>query len=127
MWPREIPIARMQQAGQRYLHRSIRRRWRPENTDPAEGHGTFYRVIVLDLDSDGDGVGDWAEKIAGYNPNNANTSGVPGENDLTVLSSAVATSGVVTVSATKYSATQPSDVVTPPVETGAILRTTACA
>ncbi len=82
--------------------------------------GTFYRVIVLDLDSDSDGVGDWAEKIAGYNPNNANTSGVPGGNDLTALTSAVATSGVVTVSAIKYSATQPPNAATPPVETGAI-------
>ncbi len=92
----------------------------PKTLTIPKAAGTFYRVIVLDLDSDGDGVGDWAEKVAGYNPNNANTGGVAGGNDLTALTSAVSGSGMVTVSAIKYSATQPPDALTPPVETGAI-------
>lgn len=86
----------------------------------AQSPGTYYRVVVQDLDTDGDGVSDWAETIAGYDPNSSNTSGVAGGNDHTALTAAVAASNVVTVTVTKPSATQPVDALTAPVETGSI-------
>lgn len=68
----------------------------------------FYRVRVDDADSDGDGVGDWAEKIAGFNPNDPTTDGNAA--DATALANALvsfSTPSVVTVTVTKPSATQP--------------------
>ncbi len=78
-----------------------------------KGSNKFFRVLVQDMDSDGDGASDWAEKVAGYNPNNALDGGA------SVLNAVLATSDVVTVSVTKPSATQPLTGFAP-VETGSI-------
>ena len=78
-----------------------------------KGSNKFFRVLVQDMDSDGDGASDWAEKVAGYNPNNALDGGAA------VLNAAIASSDVVTVSVTKASATQPLTGFAP-VETGSI-------
>lgn len=44
----------------------------------AAGTRMFYRLEVTDLDTDGDGVSDWAERESGLNPNVAeSTPGVP--------------------------------------------------
>jgi len=75
--------------------------------------GSFYRVEVSDHDSDGDNASDWAERIAGYNENNSADGGNA------VLSAAIATSDVVTVTVTRASATQPVGLAAP-VETGSI-------
>lgn len=91
----------------------------PKTLDvPRSGNNAFYRVLVQDLDSDGDNVSDWAETIAGYNKNNAQTNGLTG--DQAALTAAIATSNVVTITVTKSSATQPADPVTAAVETGSI-------
>ena len=37
-------------------------------TFPNGGPGTFYRVVVQDADTDGDGVSDWAENVVGLDP-----------------------------------------------------------
>ncbi len=79
---------------------------------------TYYRVRVSDVDTDNDHVSDWAEKVAGYNPNSAMTDGRTA--DLAAISSAAALINQVTVTVTKPIATQPSDAVTPPVETGSV-------
>ena len=78
-----------------------------------KGSNKFFRVLVQDVDSDGDGASDWAEKVAGYNPNNALDGGA------SVLNGAIASSDLVTVSVTKPSATQPLAGFAP-VETGSI-------
>lgn len=80
--------------------------------------GTFYRVIVDDKDTDADGMSDWSEKIAGYNPNAAMTDGRT--LDGTALSASVALLNQVTVTATKSNATQPADALTAPVEVGSV-------
>ncbi len=36
---------------------------------------TFYRVLVRDIDTDGDGVGDWAEMKLGLDPNSGQSNG----------------------------------------------------
>ena len=71
------------------------------------GSNVFYRVLVQDTDTDGDGVSDWAETITGFNPNTQNTNGST-TNDHTALLNDLAIENVVTISATKSSATQPS-------------------
>ncbi len=91
----------------------------PKTLTVTKAANTYYRVLVQDLDSDSDGVGDWAETVAGFDPNNSHTAGSP-NTDLVTLTSAVATSNIVTVEVTKYSATQPPDAVTPPIDTGKI-------
>ncbi len=44
----------------------------------------FFRIQVSDVDSDADGINDWAELLAGFNPNQAETS--TGTPDLVALS-----------------------------------------
>ena len=78
-----------------------------------KGTNNFFRVLVQDVDTDGDGASDWAETVAGYDRNNA-ADGV-------ILSGGVATSNnVVTVTVTKSNALQPPDASTAPIETGSI-------
>ncbi len=55
-------------------------------TAPASGGKGFFSVAVVDLDTDGDGLNDWAERqLAGFDPNVTDTfgGGVSG-NDLAV-------------------------------------------
>ncbi len=80
----------------------------------------FYRVQVLDIDTDNDQVSDWAERVAGNDPTTANTAGSTTD-DHTSLVAGVAGSNVVTVVATEVTATQPPDAATPPVDTGRIV------
>jgi uncharacterized protein (DUF1800 family) len=82
--------------------------------------GAFYRILVQDVDSDSDQVSNWAEKMAGYDPNNSHTAG-SSTADEAALMAGVTSSNVVTVVATEYTATQPPDAVTPPVDTGRIV------
>ena len=85
----------------------------PKTLTVTKGTNKFFRVLVQDIDSDGDGASDWAETVAGYNPNNGADGGV------TVLTNALASSDVVTVTVTNSSATQPLAGFAP-VETGSI-------
>lgn len=75
------------------------------------GVNVFYRVLVQDVDSDGDGVTDWAERTTGYNPNKASTDGTNG--DSAAITSALAAENTVTITTTKGTATQPVDSSTP--------------
>ena len=78
-----------------------------------KGTNLFFRVLVQDHDADNDGASDWAETVAGYDPENALDGGDA------VLSSVLATSDVVTVTVTKPNAIQPLAGLAP-VETGSI-------
>jgi uncharacterized protein (DUF1800 family) len=73
----------------------------------------FFRILVQDVDTDLDGVSDWAEITAGYDPNNAMDGGAA------VLEPAIASSDVVTVIVTKPNALQPLTGFSP-IETGSI-------
>ncbi len=65
---------------------------------PRGGSNTFYRVVVQDIDSDGDGVSDWAEVIANLNPNAAETN--TGVNDGTYVTAQLALPAEVNITAT---------------------------
>ena len=41
----------------------------PKTLTVAKGANKFFRVLVQDIDTDGDGVCDWAEVLSGLNPN----------------------------------------------------------
>ncbi len=60
----------------------------------------FFRVVVADVDSDGDGLTDWEEIAAGSNP--------AGGNDLAAVSAALENESVVTLSAMDAEATEPT-------------------
>jgi hypothetical protein len=78
-------------------------------TLPRPTSGTaFFRVIAADVDSDGDGLTDWEEIQAGFNPN--------GGDDLAALTAALESDPVVTISAPDAEATEPS--VAPAADSG---------
>ena len=83
---------------------------------PAPGQATFYRVLVEDLDTDGDGVSDWAEKVVGFDPNNTHSRGSV-QDDRTTLTAALAAENIVTITATEATATQPPDALTAATDT----------
>ena len=56
----------------------------------------FFRVLVLDTDSDGDGATDWEEIAAGFNPNST-----PGTGDFEAIESALNAPNILTISASK--------------------------
>src|ERR1043166_3568451 len=58
----------------------------------------FFRVVVTDIDTDGDGVSDWDELQVGFNPNKYSTRG-DGVDDRTAIQNALASTNVVTVTA----------------------------
>jgi uncharacterized protein (DUF1800 family) len=60
----------------------------------------FFRVIVGDVDTDNDGLTDWEEIKAGFNPD--------GGNDLAALTAALAAPSVVTLSVGDAEAAEPS-------------------
>ncbi len=62
-----------------------------------QGGYKFFRVVVQDIDTDGDGVSDWAEIETGLNPNSATSS--PGVNDHDVIAPQFATPYVINISA----------------------------
>ena len=75
---------------------------------PAGGaSSTFFRLVVQDMDTDGDGVSDWAENVAGFDPTTAHTHGAT-QDDHTALLNDLAQENVVTLTATKATATQPA-------------------
>ena len=76
-------------------------------------------MIVQDVDTDGDGLSDWAEKVTGFDPTTANTNGAS-EDDHTALTNDLLTENVITVTATKATATQPADASTAATDTAAI-------
>ncbi len=77
---------------------------------------TFFRVLVQDLDTDGDGVSDWAEKAVGFDPNSTHSHG-GAQDDRTALTAALAAENVVTITATEPTATQPPDAFTAATDT----------
>ncbi len=86
---------------------------------PVSGTRLFYRARILDLDTDGDGVSDWAERVLGFDPNTSHTRGAVTD-DKTAIKSALAVQNVVSVVATKTTGTQPADAVTPATDSGTI-------
>ncbi|MEK7949875.1 DUF1800 family protein [Luteolibacter soli] len=64
------------------------------------GNTTFFRVVVADIDSDGDGLTDWEEIQAGTNPN--------GGNDLAAVSAALQATPVITLVSGDTEATEPT-------------------
>jgi len=68
----------------------------------------FFRVIVADIDSDGDGLTDWEELQTGSNPQ--------GGNDLAALTAALGSPSVVTITAVDAEAIEPS--VAPAADSG---------
>src|SRR5581483_4082340 len=79
----------------------------------------FYRVQVQDLDTDSDGVSDWAEVVTGFDPAAAHTHGAALD-DHTALTNDLVTENVVTLAATKPGAAQPPDAATMATDTGTI-------
>jgi len=63
--------------------------------------GQFFKVTVQDIDSVGDGISDWARDITGFNPQ------PPGPGDQATLEGDLAMENVVTITATKPTATEP--------------------
>lgn len=63
---------------------------------------SFFRVIVADVDSDGDGLTDWEEIQSGFNPN--------GGNDVAGLTAALQATPVVTIVTADAEATEPTAV-----------------
>jgi uncharacterized protein (DUF1800 family) len=78
-----------------------------------KGSGTaFFRVLVQDIDTDGDGVSDWAEKVTGFRSDLATTHA--GANDYTSIVAALPNENKVSITTTKSTATQPPDALTAP-------------
>ncbi len=69
--------------------------------------GEYFRVLVQDVDSDGDGVSDWEEIVLGFDPNNSHSGGLNGVDDLTAITRGLSATNVVTVVATDAAATEP--------------------
>ena len=80
---------------------------------------TFYRAAVHDLDTDGDGVSDWAEIITGFDPESTHTNGAPVD-DHTALTNQLPNENIVTLVATEPTATQPPNTQTPATKVGSI-------
>jgi uncharacterized protein (DUF1800 family) len=67
----------------------------------------YYRVIVSDVDSDGDGVSDWEELQLGLDPHNTHSGGPGGPNDLAAATGALGSTSTFTIYAVDASATEP--------------------
>ena len=86
---------------------------------PRGNAAVFYRVVTLDLDTDGDGVSDWAESAVGLDPTTAHTHGATLD-DHTTLANDLAGENVISIVATKANATQPPDAATMATDLGTI-------
>ncbi len=86
---------------------------------PLDGTANFYRVVVQDVDTDGDGLSDWAEDAVGLDPTTAHTHGATLD-DHTTLTNDLAGENVVTITATKATATQPPNAATAASDFGTI-------
>ena len=69
----------------------------------------FYRVSVVDIDSDGDGVNDWEEMQVGFDPFNAHSSGLGGAGDLAAITAGLTQPSTVSVASIDNSATEPTN------------------
>jgi hypothetical protein len=86
-----------------------------EATIAAPGTAKFFRVYVEDVDADNDGVTDYEEILAGFNPNSPTSFGASGLTDKEALLAGLNPAAVNTVSvqAADDAATEPS-----PADTG---------
>lgn len=86
-----------------------------EATVAASGSARYFRVYVGDVDTDNDGVTDYEEILAGFNPNSPTSFGASGLTDKEALLAALnpAAANTVSVHAADDAATEPS-----PVDTG---------
>ncbi|MBS0659800.1 MAG: DUF1800 family protein [Verrucomicrobia bacterium] len=89
-------------------------------TTPAVSGRAFYRLRVDDVDSDNDGVSDWAERVVGYDPTTGNTRGNTLD-DRTSILNGLAQQNVISVVATKSTATQPPSSATAASDVGTFL------
>lgn len=64
----------------------------------------FFRVLVQDIDTDNDGVGDWAEIAVGLDPNVSET--ISGQTTLAYVNQQIALPNVVTIKATNSFASE---------------------
>ena len=76
----------------------------------------FYRVVVQDTDTDGDGVNDWEELTLGFDPNNSRSNGVAGDDDLATITAALQATNLIRITASDATATEPP--VAPAFDTG---------
>ncbi len=87
---------------------------------PGSATTSFFRVRVLDTDTDADGITDWEEIQVGYNPNvnevrvcscivapGGSANPACGGNDLTRLTRALQSPSVITLTATDSNASEP--------------------
>ena len=79
----------------------------------------FYHITFQDIDTDGDGVCDWAEIVAGLDPKNAHTHGAPTDDHAT-LTTDLLTENMVTLTASDPATTQPPNAATAVDATGSI-------
>ena len=86
---------------------------------PQGATATFFRIIAQDQDTDGDGLSNWAEIVTGFDPTTAHTHGAS-EDDHTALVNDLVQENVVTVTATKATATQPANATTAASDTATI-------
>lgn len=76
-------------------------------TLPAAGAtGFFYRVVVQDMDSDGDGVNDWEEIQLGFDPKSTHSNGLSAVDDLTAITQALQATNTVSISAVTPNASE---------------------
>jgi hypothetical protein len=57
----------------------------------------YYRVVVSDADTDGDGVSDWEEVKLGFDPTNNHSNGSSGPDDLAAITAALTSPSVLSV------------------------------
>lgn len=84
----------------------------------ASGTSSFYRVLVQDVDSASDQVGDWAKTVLGYTP--GAPIGSQSSFDHTQLATSLQSQNVVSMMAVDASTTQPADAATPAGDVGVI-------
>src|ERR1041385_7263709 len=65
---------------------------------PAVSGTKFFRVVVTDVDTDGDGAPDWDELQVGFNPNKYSTRG-DGIDDRTAIQNALASTNIISITA----------------------------
>ncbi len=66
----------------------------------------FYRVLVLDTDSDGDGVTDWEELTLGFDPTSSHSGGLSGGDDRTAITQALQSPNTLSIAASDPAASE---------------------